>query len=219
MGSVPILNTDTMSKRATLALTSMAAVAEGNSSDKPSKNAIAMIDDVMSVSTGIHFYGSSTKSYKHPNDTQSGLFCTVPVRYEFNDKDTRINAEQILRTNCRAKCATLYPPILSECIRRVINDAKKNFQDNLIKVMVDLNKLALKVARRPNKDDNKHWIYALEDIPLPREVLDIRSRKIPCFVYHYLVIIDSVDTEKGRYHQNKKLEPYFATQLHLQNSI
>jgi hypothetical protein len=179
MGSVPILNTDTMSKRATLALTSMAAVAEGNSADKPSKDTIAMIDDVMSVSTGIHFYGSSTKSYKHPNDTQSGLFCTVPVRYEFNDKDTRINAEQILRTKCNAKCATPYPPILRECIRRVINDAKKDFPDNLIKVMVDPTKLALKVARRPNKDDSKKWIYALEDIPLPKEVLDVRSRRIP----------------------------------------
>jgi hypothetical protein len=179
MGNVPILNTDTMSKRATLALTSMAAVAEGNRADSPSKDAVAMIDDIMSVSTGIHFYGTATKSYKHPNDKDSNLFCTVPVRYDFNDKDTKVQVEQLLRTKCGAKCSTPYPPILRECIRRVIDDTKREFPENLIKVSVDTTNFSLKVARRPSNSDNKAWVYAVEDIPLPREALDTRSRKIP----------------------------------------
>jgi hypothetical protein len=179
LGRVPILNTDTMSKRATLALTSMAAEVEGNSKDNPSKKSIEMIDDIMSVSTGIHFYGTTTKSYRHPRDDLSGSFCTIPIRYDFDDRETRIQVEQTLRTNCNVKCSTPYPPILRECIKRVIADAKTEFPDNLIKVVVDSNNLTLKVARKVSKDDKSRWIYASEDIKLPQEALDTRSRKIP----------------------------------------
>jgi hypothetical protein len=177
MGSVPILNTDTMSKRATLALTSMAAVAEGNAKENPSKDAVATIDDALSVVTGIHFYGNTTKTYRKNGDRLSGSFCTVPVKYDFNDRDTRIAVEQILRTKCNVNCTTPYPPILRECIRRTINSAKKDFPGDFVKVSVDPVNRTLKVARRPEK--NAKWVYACADIKLPREVLDIRSKRIP----------------------------------------
>jgi hypothetical protein len=126
LGRTPILNTDTMSKRATLALTSMAAVAEGRSKDNPSSESIGVIDDVLSIVTGIHFFGNTTKSYHNPRDpTNSGSYCTIPIKYDFNDKDSRILAETVLRNKCNVHCTTPYPPILRECIRRVINGTKQ----------------------------------------------------------------------------------------------
>jgi hypothetical protein len=176
MGSTPIMNTDTMSKRATLALTSMAAAAEGRASEGPSRDMVATIDDVLGASIGMTFFGATTKPYKSPSDPNTGTFYTVPVKYDFESRDTRVRAEKILRANCKVRCDTPYPPILRECMKRVIADVKKDYPGCRVKVTVDANNFALRVARWHEKGG---WFYAKEDIPLPKEALDIHSRRIP----------------------------------------
>ena len=92
------MNQETISKKATLALTTMAAKTEGKFSSTPSQDAVTAIDDILSVTTGMSFFGNSTKTYKNPKDTESGSYCTLPVKYKFSDKDTRIKAETTLRS-------------------------------------------------------------------------------------------------------------------------
>ena len=78
MGSVPIMNQETISKKATLALTTMAAKTEGKFSSTPSLDAVTAIDDILSVTTGMSFFGNSTKTYKNPKYTESGSFLYTP---------------------------------------------------------------------------------------------------------------------------------------------
>ena len=201
MGTVPIMNLETISKKATFALTTMAAQKEGKSSSTPSDDAVMAIDDVLSVTTGMSFFGSSTKSYENPKDKNSGAFCTLPVKYEFKDKDTRIRAETTLRSRCKVSCTTPYPPILRECIRRVVEKVKNNYPGEFVWVNVDANKLCLNVARRGNKDST--WSYLKQDIALPLDVLDTTSRYVPKdMVIDYLTDTDLYFTpnkpERGR---------------------
>jgi hypothetical protein len=178
LGRTPVLNTDTMSKRATLALTSMAAVAEGRSKENPSTESIAVIDDVLSVVSGIHFFGNTTKTYTYPRDpNKSGAYCTIPIKYDFEDRNTRILAETTLRTKCNVNCTTLYPPILRECIRRVINGTKQAYPGNFVKATVDTGNFCLNVSRRVDK--KSPWVHAKGRVSLPKEALDVRSKKIP----------------------------------------
>jgi hypothetical protein len=179
MGTVPIMNTDSISRKATLALTTMAAKVEKKNTSVPSNDSIALIDDVLSVTTGIKFFGNSTKTYRHPRDPENGAFCTVPVKYEFKDKDTRFRAEQVLRKVCNVNCTTPYPPILRECIRRTVDKVRQDYPDGFVKVTVDATNLCLKVARKSGKGEGSYWIYGKEDVPLPPEALDVRSKKIP----------------------------------------
>jgi hypothetical protein len=179
MGPVPIMNVDTMSKKATLALTSMVAKVEKKTTSMPSSDTVALIDDVLSVSSGIKFFGATTKTYRKNGDPQSGLFCTVPVRYEFPDKDTKIRAETILRKTCNANCTTPYPNILRECIRRTIDHVKQERPDSFVKVNVDPVNFCLKVAWKPKGSETAPWNYAREHVPLPKEALDVRSRTVP----------------------------------------
>ena len=124
MGRVPIMNHETISKKATLALVSMAAKCEGKLSSAPSEESVAAIDDVLSMTTGMSFFGNATKSYTNPKDSESGSYCTIPVKYEFKDKDTRIRAETALCSRCKVSCATPYPIILREYIKQVIDTVK-----------------------------------------------------------------------------------------------
>jgi hypothetical protein len=98
MGNVPLQNKTTIKEKATLALTSMAARKEGKNSSIPSQDAITAIDDFASMVTKMEFYGSNTKQYKCKMDKP---FCTVPVRYQFKDRDARVFAEKHYVTHAR----------------------------------------------------------------------------------------------------------------------
>ena len=177
MGRVPIMNKETISKKATLALTSMAAKIEGKPSSSPSEESIAAIDDVLSMTTGMSFFGNTTKSYVNPKDKASRAYCTIPVKYEFQDKDTRMRAETALRARCKVSCATPYPVILRECIKQVVDRVKKKFPGEFIRVNVDSNNLTLQVARRADKDSG--WSYLRDPIMLPADVLNLNTRTVP----------------------------------------
>jgi hypothetical protein len=148
MGKVPIMNRETMNKRATLALTTMATRKEQKTTSVPSEEAVMAIDDLLSVTEGMEFFGACTKSYSHPNDPNSRLYCTVPVKYEFKDKDSRVRAETTLRDRCDVRCTTPYPSMVRECIKQIISKVKSDRPDRLVKVNVDTGSLTFKIATK-----------------------------------------------------------------------
>jgi hypothetical protein len=87
MGRIPLMNKDTMAKKATLALTAAVAAKQKSKTSVPDAEAVATIDDVLSVVKNYSFYGTGTKTYKNERDELSGSYCTAPVKYEFKDKE------------------------------------------------------------------------------------------------------------------------------------
>ncbi len=178
MGRVPIMNKDTMSTRASLALSKMAATIENQSSTVPSEDARDALDDVLGLAKGITFYGKQTKTYKNPKDpAQSGSFCTIPVRYDFKNRDTRARAEAVLRGRCKVQCSTPYPLILRECIKQATAKVKQQFPDATVRVNIDANKFALKLSKKSSSDLRfQDWDTPIQ---LPTAALDINAKKIP----------------------------------------
>jgi hypothetical protein len=177
MGRVPLLNTDTISKKATLALTAMAAKVNDPKNPHPTKDSVTAIDDVLSVTKDMVLYGSVTKSYKNAKDSASGFFCTIPVRYDFRDRETRIQAESILRTTCNVNCATPYPAILRECMKQTGGFFRGLYNTEYVRVGVEISRMALLVSYKPEKDSA--WIYHDKLIPIPPEALNVSARKAP----------------------------------------
>jgi hypothetical protein len=175
MGNVPLQNKVTIQEKASLALTSMAARKEGNRSAVPSQDAIAAIDDFASMVTSMDFYGSNTKQYTGNTDKP---FCTVPVRYQFKDRDVRTFAEKTLRDTCGVQCSTPYPTIVREAIKQVVAHVKKSHPEEYVKVNVLTKEFSLKVARRP-KGKDEEWTYYSKNVPLPQLALDVNCRKVP----------------------------------------
>jgi hypothetical protein len=178
MGRVPIMNKETMSKKATLSLTSMAARKEKKTTSVPSEDALAQIDDVLSVVVGMEFYGAQTKSYRNPKDKDSGSFCSVPVRYDFEHKDDRVRAETVLRSLCDIQCTTPYPAVVKESIRQIVGKVKSEFPDNLIRVNVDTNNMCFKISRK-ERGEKRVWIPYKCTVPVPDAALDVHLKKVP----------------------------------------
>ena len=169
LGRTPLTNKSTMGIKATAALTAMAAAAENRPANNPSPDTVATIDDALSVADGISFFGKATKSVKN-GKSDSGSFCTIPVCYFFPDKDTRANVEQVIRTTCKASCATPYPQALRACIKLALEDGKKVRLDDYCSVSLDLPKLALRVLWR--EKNSSTWIRYNKLIPIPEDVIE-----------------------------------------------
>jgi hypothetical protein len=167
LGSKKILNEKTILSQATLALSAAAAAVEGNAGKVPTNESVAALDDIMSVTQNVILYGKVTKPYENkanPADERNKTFFTMPIRYEFKDMQTKIEAETILRDTCKVDCATPYPIILRQCIREVIDHFRNDYPDDYIKVTVDSNNMSLRVSRKVKGDG---WYTHKEPIPLP----------------------------------------------------
>lgn len=178
MGSFPTINPEKMATQATKALSAMAAKKEGKQGGIPSEEAVAAIDDAMGVAKSISFFGKATKTCRKNKDGTGGQYYTIPVKYSFKDRDTRMGVEAILREKCQIQCSTPYPPILRECIRQTINLVKEDYPEDFVRVNVDSNNFSLKVSLRA-KGKESEWRKCGASIPLPNAALDITSRKIP----------------------------------------
>ncbi len=144
MGNVPIMNKHTISEKASLALAKMAAAAENRNFPSPDK--IEALDDITSMVTNMELYGSSTKQYTGKDSTG---FCTVPVRYQFKDREQKTFAEKTLRDICKVKCSTPYPAIVRECIKHVVAHVREVHPKDFVRVSVITKDFSLKVSRRP----------------------------------------------------------------------
>ena len=178
LGKSPIMNQDTMSTRASLALSKMAAKKEKLSTSIPSEETRDTLDDALGMAKNITFYGKQTKTYRNPKDTEnSGAFCTLPVRYDFKDRDTRARVENILREKCDIKCSTPYPLVIRECMKQAAERTKKTYPEASIRVNLDAKNFCLRIAKKGR--DEPTFTYLRKHLPLPIEALDTTLKKLP----------------------------------------
>jgi hypothetical protein len=144
---------------------------------------MASIDDVLSVAKNMKFLGKATKTFRHASDSRSGAFCTIPVKYEFHDKNTRIFAENLLRDKCKVQCATPYPTVVRECIKQIVEQVKSEFPNTYVRVTVDTSDMCFRVYKRPMVDKGykgkKEWSSFDETVPIPELALDLSVRSVP----------------------------------------
>jgi hypothetical protein len=175
MGNTPIMNKNTISERASLALAKMAAKVEGKGKVIPSQDKIESLDDVTSMVTNMELYGAKTQEYKGKDSTG---FCTVPVKYQFKDRDQKTYAEKTLRDLCKVKCSTPYPAIVRECIKQVVVHVRASHPEDYVRVNVVPKEFSLKVSRRPPGKDCP-WVEYPDLLRLPDQALDVSARKVP----------------------------------------
>ena len=94
--------------------------------------------------------------------------CTVPVRMEFKNKETKLQAESTLRSVCKLNCSTPYPKRLRTLINEMIQQGKSSHPASFIRIKVDIDNLLLSAHAR--QGDN--WIHLKLDTVIPLDILD-----------------------------------------------
>jgi len=112
MGTVPVMNPETMRKRFTADLVSKAARVEERSDGRPSPGVVSQLDDALSMITKMEYFGKVTKKATVFNDQRRKVeadFYTIPVKVCFKDKTMKEAAESRLSTMCKVSGSTPNP--------------------------------------------------------------------------------------------------------------
>jgi hypothetical protein len=149
-GSAPVMNKETLARKVTLALSNK--VKEGKH-DYDIGDAEDVIDDILSC-TKLEFLGTSTKQFfnkKNPSDPRNKVMHTIPVRFEFPDRETRLQAEINLRKICKVNCAVPYPKDVRDKLDALVTEGKNLKPDCFIRTWVNADKLTIGACASVNR--------------------------------------------------------------------
>jgi hypothetical protein len=138
------MNKETIAKKVTLALNTKV---QGGEHDYDIKDTEEVLDDILSCSK-LEFLGGSTKAFfnkRNVNDVRNNTFCTVPVRMDFKDRESRIQAETNLRKICKVSCAVPYPKKLRAILDNMVTQGKKLAPGCFIRTRVNVDTLSIDV--------------------------------------------------------------------------
>jgi hypothetical protein len=106
-------------------------------------DAEVVLDDILSCSK-LEFLGNSSKLFynnRNNSDPRNNSMYTVPVRMDFKDKDSRFNAEVMLRKVCKVNCSVPYPRKLRTLLGEVVKQGKALQPDCFIRTKVNIDNL------------------------------------------------------------------------------
>ena len=174
LGPVPTMNKETISRKVTLALSNKARSGEH---DYHIGDAEDVIDDVLSCAK-LEFLGTTTRKFFNnakKDDPRNNKMCTLPVRMDFKDRETRIQAEISMRKICKVSCSTPYPRRLRTMLDAMVKEGKVKAPGCFIRTRVNVDKLTLEAhAKRGESWEDLHLLTAI-----PIDILDRQVTNLP----------------------------------------
>jgi len=161
LGSAPVMNKTTISRNVTVDLHNRAKKGEH---DWAVDSAATMVDDVLSCAQ-LEFLGSGTRRFhnnRNPADPRNNKICTVPVRFDFKNKEQRIRAENTLRKVCNIRTAVPYPKKVREALAEIVEQGKKKSPGKFVLTKIDIENLVINAFVRGESG----WI----DLDLKRDI-------------------------------------------------
>jgi hypothetical protein len=174
LGKNPAMNKETLSRKVTVALGE--SVRSGKH-DYHIGDAEEVLDDILSCSK-LEFLGTQSKLFfnnKNEEDPRNNNMYTLPVRMEFKDRETRFEAEIMLRKLCKANCSVPYPKKLRKMLNDVVT-AGKGLQPNcFIRTKVNVDNLTIEAHAKTASG----WLDLGLKREIPIDILDINVSSAP----------------------------------------
>jgi hypothetical protein len=142
LGANPIMNKESLSRKVT---ESLADSVKSGLHDYHIGDAEVVLDDILSCSK-LEFLGNSTKLFynnRNSSDTRNNKMYTVPVRMNFKDRETRFEAEIMLRKVCKVSCSVPYPKKMRTLLNDIVKQGKALQPDCFIRTKVNVEKLTV----------------------------------------------------------------------------
>jgi hypothetical protein len=105
------------------------------------------------------------------NDVRNDTFCTLPVRFEFPDKPTRIQAEKTLRKVCKVSCAVPYSKKLRTILDNMVTEGKVKYPNTFIRNQVNVKQLTVEAHAKTGEG----WVDLGLKRDIPLNILDTNT--------------------------------------------
>jgi hypothetical protein len=171
LGSSPVANRAALNGAFTAGLKA-ATLKVAEDSGEDANESIRVVNDALSCADNLGFIGQTSQrkiDKRDPANPVTLLFCTMPVKLDFPDRDIKIHFEKTLRKHCGMK-ATISLPFQIRQYQALFLDALRNrYKGRAISARPDTSTLSM-VAFMKNEGDHS-WSRCRETVPIPRGIL------------------------------------------------
>jgi len=174
LGTASIGNKDRLAHTfsATVKAKAIAVAGEGDGSEDEiaaaTAEAIRVADDALSCASDMSFLGQATKSYtnsRDASDSRNGTFYTMPIKFVFPDKSSRIHFERTMREKCKLKAAMSLPLGIRKEAEKCRKSALEQFPGELVMVRAESEGLQFAIFHK--KDGDRKWVRSPISYPIP----------------------------------------------------
>jgi hypothetical protein len=150
-----------------------AAIEKAVADNKDPAEAVRVVDDALSCVKDMEFIGSQSQKFinKHNvNDERNNTFCSMPVKFRFEDRSTRIHFETTIRSHCGLRSQISLPKPIRHEQAAFLRALKARYPDEIVSVRPDIGDMSLRAVRKRHGADG--WTRCWEVLRLePRTLL------------------------------------------------
>jgi hypothetical protein len=145
--------------------------------------AVRVMDDVLSCVSDMEFIGSASQKFlsKKKDDPRNNKFCTMPVKFKFDDRNTRIHFEKTMRDVCNLRAGISLPKPVRLEQAAFLSALKEKYPNDAITVRPDIGAAALYALRKVGGEGS--WINCQERLVLSPGIM------LPTFVPRKMVAL------------------------------
>jgi hypothetical protein len=170
LGTVTLANRKALANAFTNGIRS-AVVAGARAANEDPVEAVRVMDDALSIVNDMDFIGASSKPFvgRSQGDMRNNKFCTMPIKFKFDDRDSRIHFETTVRKYCNLKASMSLPKPIREEQAAFLKAVRPRYPDEIVTIRVDTVSMSLQAFRKA--DGEKKWRQCPESVALRPDTL------------------------------------------------
>jgi hypothetical protein len=137
--------------------------------------AVRSMDDALGCATDMDFIGIRSEKPKNRSDTGSENpageknYCSMPVKFRFEDRNTRMHFERTVKQQCNLRAVMSLPKPLREEQSVIARQLRERYPGRIVTVRPDLTTLHFIAFHKGDKE--KRWNRCVESVPIPPAIL------------------------------------------------
>ncbi len=178
LGRSPVANRETLNGAFAAGLKAATMKVADESGGDANEN-IRIVNDALSCADNLDFIRQTTIrkiDRRDPANPVTLPYCTMPVKLDFPDRNTRIHFERTLQKHCGMKASISLPFQIRRYQSLFLKAMKDRYEDRILTVRPDAPTLSL-VAFMKNEGGGG-WSRCRESVPIPRGIM-LPSFEIP----------------------------------------
>jgi hypothetical protein len=141
--------------------------------------AIRVVNDALSCADNVDFKGQTSAKRIDKRDPANPImmpFCSMPVKLDFPDRNTRIHFERTLRKQCNLKATISLPTPIRRYQALYLKAMKEHLPGRAVMVRPDTASLSLITLVK--EEGGSAWLRCPGGHPIPRDIM-LPSYKLP----------------------------------------
>ncbi len=171
LGPSPVANRTTLNNAFSAGLRAATIKVADESNDDASEG-IRVVSDALSCADNVDFLGQTTVRKIDKRDPCKPValpFCTMPVKLDFPDKNTRIHFERTVRKYCNLKASISLPTPIRKYQGLFLQAMRDKYRGKIVMVRPDAASLSLVAFMK--EDGERTWTRCPDQHPIPRGIM------------------------------------------------